>query len=147
MALQSAPAQKEGTLTSGLDPELSPGAGTSLMEKMQAPGSRCWFQQASHSFAHLGKCPGPCPHLLKCPLATVAEPAALSMRGPGSRPSSAAGNPRAQITTHPDGFRCAHPQYGGTTQPLRALEGTNKPVDEEDTRRQDSQEVKGLGSG
>lgn len=68
------------------------------------------------------------------------------MRGPGSRPSSAAGN-RAQITKHPDGLRCAHLQYGGTTQPLWALGGTNKAVDEEDTRRQESQEVKYLGSG
>lgn len=146
MALQSAPDQKEVTLTSALDAELSPGVGTSSMEKMQAPGSQCWSQQASHSFAHLGKRPGPCPHLLNYPMATVAGPGALSMRGPGRRPSSAAGN-HAQITKHPDGLRCAHLQYGGTTQPSWALGGTNKTVDEEDTRRQESQELKCLGSG
>lgn len=125
MALQSAPAQKEVTLTSGLDPELSPGVGTSLMEKMQALGSQRWFQQASHSFAHLGKCPGPCPHLLNYPLAAVAGTGALSTKGPGSRPSSAAGN-HAQITKHPGGLQCAHLQYGGTTQPLWALGGTRQ---------------------
>lgn len=56
MALQSAPAQKEVTLTSGLDPELSPGVGTGLMEKVQALGSRAGSSRpptALHTWANV----------------------------------------------------------------------------------------------
>lgn len=91
----------------------------------------------------LGKRPEPCPHLLNPHLATVAQPGVLSVRGPGSRPSSAASN-HAQNKTW--ARTCVPACEMGNNPASMGFGDTNKTAEKEETRRKGSQEGRGLGS-